>query len=72
MPHFYWKIDRHLERKGNPNAHQLALGAGLSYPVATRIIERREMTRLDSDTLTKLAVYFGLKPERALSLVEVR
>ncbi len=53
--------------KGWDNAHQLAQGAGLSYPVATRLWRAKQsIDRIEVDTLEKLAKAFGLKSPWAL------
>lgn len=69
---FTWKLDGRWPKEGRPNAHQLALGAKLSYPVATRILANEPMARVDAATLGRLATYFRVKPEKALTLLEYR
>lgn len=56
---FTWNLA--LPKSRVPNAHQLALGAGLSYPVAVRVLANQPMARVDAMTLQKLADYFGVK-----------
>lgn len=55
-----WRIAPHMARKGWTNARQLALGAGITYPVAWAIVLGGPVGRLDTGTLDKLTVAFGL------------
>lgn len=74
-PMLRWNIGRHLDAKGWENANQLATGAGLSYPVARRIMQAIEqgdgvIDRVDAITLGKLAKAFGVPAKKALTLLE--
>lgn len=66
---FTWKLDGRWPKEGKPNAHQFALAAKLSYPVATRILANEPMARVDAATLGLVAAYFRVKPDKALSLL---
>jgi hypothetical protein len=56
-----WNVKARAEGKGWANAHQFSVGAGLSYPLAARILEGDPLERIDVATLEKLARVFGLK-----------
>lgn len=56
-----WNVKARAEGKGWTNPHQFALGAGLSYPLAARILEGEPLERIDVATLEKLARVFSLK-----------
>ena len=59
-------IKERAARKGWKNAHQFAIGAGLSAPAAARIFEGEPLDRIDVRTLERLARAFGLKAPWAL------
>lgn len=65
----YWNIKDRAAAKGWENAHQLAKAAGLSYPVAWRILQGEPIERIETATLETLARVFGVKP---FSLLEHR
>lgn len=68
-----WNLETQLAAKKWTNAHQLAAGAGISYPVAKRIFDgEKNPDRVDFDTLGKLALAFGCKrnPWKLLEIVE--
>lgn len=67
---FTWKLDGRWPRTGRPNAHQLAVEAKLSYPVASRVLANEPMARVDAATLGKLARHFHEK--RPLTLLDFR
>lgn len=67
---FTWNLATHWPKSGPPNAHQLALGAKLSYPVAVRILANEPFARADAATLRKLAAYLHVK--KPLTLLELR
>lgn len=56
-----WRLKPLLKRKGWENANQLATGAGLSYPVAHRLINE-QMDRVDLGTLAKLCRALDCQP----------
>jgi hypothetical protein len=56
-----WNVTKHLVDKGWDNANKLSLGAGLSYPVAARIIANEPMERIEVATLERLRSAFGLR-----------
>lgn len=56
-----WDVKTRANAKGWENAHQFALGAGISYPLAARIFEGEPLERIDVATLEKLAKVFGLR-----------
>ena len=69
-----WNVAGRMDAKGWTNAHQLAAGAGISYPVAKRIYDgERYPDRVDFDTLGKLAKAFGCRrnPWRLLEIVSL-
>jgi hypothetical protein len=66
----YWNVQERAERRGWLNAHQLALGAGISYPSAWRILKGEPVERIDVRTLEGLARAFKL--ESPWSLLEHR
>lgn len=57
-----WAVAEHMTRAGIENANQLAKKAGLSYPVASRILAGEDLERIDVATLEALAAAFGVKP----------
>lgn len=61
-----WNVKSRAEARGWKNAHQFAIGAGLSYPLAARILEGKPLERIDVATLEQLAQVFGLKTPWAL------
>lgn len=67
MTHFQWKLP--ARKDGPANAHELATGAGLSYPVASRVWLNTPLARIDAETVAKLARYYGVK--NRLALVEL-
>lgn len=56
-----WSVKGRAEARGWKNAHQFAIGAGLSYPLAARILESKPLERIDVATLEQLTKVFGLK-----------
>lgn len=56
-----WNLATRMAAKGWTNAHHLATGAGLSYPVADRILHGDSPDRIDGKTLEKLRVAFGIR-----------
>ena len=61
-----WNVKDRAKARGWDNAHQFALGAGLSYPLAARVFDGRALERIDVATLEQLARVFGLKAPWAL------
>ena len=61
-----WNVKDRARARGWDNAHQFALGAGLSYPLAARVFEGKALERIDVATLELLARVFGLKAPWAL------
>lgn len=62
-----WRDDRiakGMQVRGWENASQLALGAGLTYPVASRIVnaDGKAIERIDVSTLEALARAFDCEP----------
>jgi hypothetical protein len=51
-----WNVVALAKDKGWENANQLARGAGLSYPVASRVMESEPLERIDVSTLERLAL----------------
>jgi len=51
-----------MKAKGWTNANQLARGARLSYPVASRLLEGEPIERIDVATLEALASAFDCSP----------
>ena len=51
-----WDVAALAKAKGWENANQLARGAGLSYPVASRVLDSEPLDRIDVSTLERLAV----------------
>lgn len=49
-----------MAQKGWENARQLALGAGIGYPAAWQIVLGGPVGRIDTQTLEKLTLAFGL------------
>jgi DNA-binding Xre family transcriptional regulator len=68
-----WKIAHLMHAKDWTNAHQLAAGAGISYPVAKRIWQGAAPDRVDFNTLGKLAKAFGCRrnPWKLLEIVSL-
>ena len=68
-----WNVRTLAVAKGIDNASQLAVYAGLTYPVATRVYASEETTRVDLLTLGKLAKAFGCKrnPWKLLEILSV-
>lgn len=56
-----WDIRKRAADRGWENAQQFATGAGLTYPLAARILEGKPLERIDVATLEKLTKVFGLK-----------
>ena len=56
-----WRLDPWLKRKGWVNANQLAVGAGLAYHVAFRLL-KGEVKAADFGTLEKLCVALECEP----------
>jgi hypothetical protein len=65
-----WNIRNFMDAKGWTNAHQLAAGAGLSYPVAERIVHGPPPDRIDARTLEKLRVAFIPRAKTPWALIE--
>ena len=61
-----WHVKDRAKGKGWKNAQQFAVGAGLTYPLAARILDGQPLERIDVKTLEKLAKVFGLKTPWAL------
>ncbi len=58
----YWNVRERAKAKGWANAHQFAIGAGISYPIAWRILTSdAPIERIETATLERLAKAFGLK-----------
>lgn len=64
-----WNLDRHMARRGLTNAYQLAAFAGLTKPLASRLLAGAPIERLDVATLETLAVAFRVKPWTLLEYV---
>lgn len=56
-----WNIAEHMARKGWNNASKLAVGAGLTYPTASRLVRGRPVKKIETATLETLAKAFGVK-----------
>lgn len=65
-----WNLADRLAAKGWENAHQLAAGAGISYPVAKRIWNGPAPDRVDFQTLGKLAKALGAR-RNPFALLEI-
>ena len=65
-----WDVKRRAEARGWTNAHQFAIGAGISYPIATRILKGDPVEKLEVATLGKLTRAFGLSSPWSLLKVE--
>ena len=57
----HWNVAEHMTRKGWKNASQLAIGAGLTYPTASRVVKARRVEKIETATLETLAKAFGVK-----------
>lgn len=57
-----WNLTRQMERRGLENAYQLAAFAGLTKPLAARLLSGAPVERLDVATLEALARAFRVKP----------
>lgn len=55
---------------GWENANQLSIGAGLSYPVADRVLKNEPMDRVDMKTLAKIAKALHVPARNVLTLIE--
>lgn len=64
-----WNVRAFMEKRGWTNAHQLATGAGLSYPVADRIVNGPPPDRIDAETLEKLRVAFTPRARTPWALI---
>lgn len=56
----YWDVLERAKGRGWTNAHQLAIGAGISYPIAWRIMKDAPVERIDVVTVEKLMTAFDL------------
>ena len=56
-----WNVRNRAEKRGVRNAHDLAVKAGLSYPVAYRIWNSEKAGRIDAKTLEHLHVALKTK-----------
>jgi hypothetical protein len=56
-----WDIADHMARKGWKNASQLAIGAGLTYPTASRVVKANPVAKIETATLETLARAFGVR-----------
>lgn len=61
-----WRVDRikrYAKARGWENPHQLAIGAGLAYPVARRLLtDDGPIERLDVSTVEALCRAFECEP----------
>lgn len=57
-----WNVAKAAKDRGWENANQLARGAGLSYPVAARLLAGEPLERIDVATLELLASVFSCEP----------
>lgn len=57
-----WTLEKHMARKGWANAYQLAKGADLPKPTASRLVSGEFVARVDVDTLDTLCRVFRVKP----------
>ena len=57
-----WDVKDRAKQRGWENAQQFSLGAGITYPVAARVLEGKPLERIEVATLEKLAKVFGVKP----------
>lgn len=59
-----WNLAPHLKRKGWTSAYQLARGADLTMPLASRLFanDGKRMDRIEVATLEALARAFRVKP----------
>lgn len=64
-----YAIATHMRRKGWTNAYQLAKGAGITQPLAARVIAGGPLERLDVATLEALARAFRVKPWALLEYI---
>lgn len=62
-----WDVSAHMQAKGWENANQLARGAGLSYPVAARVLEAEPLDRIDVSTLERMSTAFRCSPWKLLA-----
>jgi len=62
----HWNVQPLMARRGIANAHQLAERAGLTLPVAYRLLDGHPLERIDIATLERLAVFFRVSPWRLL------
>jgi transcriptional regulator with XRE-family HTH domain len=68
----HWNVSlirRHMAKRGWTNARQLALGTGLTYPTARRILLDEPLERIDVRPLAQLAKALRASP---LTLLRVR
>jgi hypothetical protein len=65
-----WKVRARATAKGWTNPYQLAKGAGITQPLAARILSSEPIERIDVATLETLARAFRLKSP--WSLLEYR
>lgn len=57
----FWHLDEHLRKHDIPNASQLAIFAGLTYPTAARVLRPGPVKRFETVTLELLALAFGVR-----------
>ena len=56
-----WNVRAKAEARGWANAYQLAKGAGITQPVAARVLSDEPIERVDVATLETLTRVFRLK-----------
>lgn len=61
-----WNLGPHMAKRGWENANQLAIGAGVSYPVANRALKGDPLERIEVETLERFARAFHCKPWQLL------
>lgn len=61
-----WNVKPFMEKRGWTNASQLATEAGITAPVAYRVLAGEPLERIDVATLERLAAAFRVKPWQLL------
>lgn len=57
----YWNVKARAAAKGWTNPYQLAKGAGITQPLAARLLADEPLDRISVDTLETLARAFHLR-----------
>ena len=61
-----WNLRPLMAKRGIANANQLAQRANLTLPVAYRLLDGRDIERIETATLDRLATFFHVSPWRLL------